>query len=66
MVMGFKKVDDLAAIYNGAPPNNVKGPGLNNIAHPSHRLVQTSLGADNTSYPANRCLFSGLLECARY
>ena len=24
MVMGFKQVDDLAAIYNGAPPNNVK------------------------------------------
>jgi cellulose biosynthesis protein BcsQ len=24
MVMGFKKVDDLSAIYNGAPPNNVK------------------------------------------
>jgi cellulose biosynthesis protein BcsQ len=24
MVMGFKGVDDLAAIYNGTPPNNVK------------------------------------------
>lgn len=24
MVMGFKKVDDLAAIYSSAPPNNVK------------------------------------------
>ena len=24
MVMGFKKVDDLSAIYNGTPPNNVK------------------------------------------
>ncbi len=24
MVMGFKGVDDLAAIYSGAPPNNVK------------------------------------------
>jgi hypothetical protein len=25
MVMGFKGVDDLTAIYSGAPPNNVKG-----------------------------------------
>ena len=24
MVMGFKGVDDLAAIYSGTPPNNVK------------------------------------------
>jgi cellulose biosynthesis protein BcsQ len=24
MVMGFKKVDDLSAIYSGTPPNNVK------------------------------------------
>src|SRR5260370_20351416 len=24
MVMGFKGADDLAAIYSGAPPNNVK------------------------------------------
>jgi cellulose biosynthesis protein BcsQ len=24
MVMGFKGVDDLAAIYAGTPPNNIK------------------------------------------
>jgi cellulose biosynthesis protein BcsQ len=64
MVMGFKKVDDLAAIYNGTPPNNVKD-GLAPAFESQPRQI-SPVECIEVQGVANLFLLPGHIELAEY
>lgn len=64
MVMGFKKVDDLSAIYNGTPPNNVKD-GLAPAFESQPRQIEP-VECVEVPGAANMFLLPGHIELAEY
>ncbi|MGC4396422.1 ParA family protein [Hydrogenophaga sp. T2] len=64
MVMGFKGLDDLAAIYDGAPPNNVKD-GLAPAFESQPRAI-TAVACEQVKGNDNLLLIPGHIRLAEY